>query len=685
MAFSFPFFSKKKSDPVFFGIHLSEVGSHGVLFRVVDQKPIVIAQQSQVYSSGFENILEDIDKLISSLEALSNTRVDKTIFFLHTFMIDPKTHDILEPYKGIIKNLSKELELNPMGYIDLQESMMDYLKRQSIVSALLVEVDTSRVAIAIYKGGKTTHASSSSRSQSLAEDVAALLAELPAHSHAPTKMIVYGYGDLQHIASDLSAFAWNEKLFVQHPTIDIVSREDLTEHLIYTFGEELDKQDIAAPTEAPSKDEASGFGFVMGGDVQGDPEPPATVATSAGRPTASAFDTIQTKVTTIFTTVKGSLGGSSQKTALIAGITFLALVVIFVLVELFAHKLELTVTMAAETVEDEITVTLPFTDEASDELALITHTAVKEVEQEAPATGEREIGEKATGEVNILNFDSSEKTFPRGTELSLGDLIFTTDSEVKVASSSGISSDGSKQSGKAKVAATAADIGTKYNIEKGKQLKVSGQSESLFAAVVETAFTGGSEETVKTVSRQDIDKLETQVEELLESASDEEGKPTISGDEVLIPQLTEAEVSDSEFTREVGEEADEVAITATSETRYVTVNKKLMQEYLLKELKETISKDKNIAPESIEFEVIDVDTEEDADEATLEIAVTAGEFKPLEAKDALAKLKMKPLAAGIETLQESKDVKKVEVKKHTLPLPWGPFFSKNVTVTISTK
>jgi len=90
--------------------------------------------------------------------------------------------------------------------------------------------------------------------------------------------------------------------------------------------------------------------------------------------------------------------------------------------------------------------------------------------------------------VEVLNFDSDQKTFAKGTVLRKGDLEFLLDNELKVASSSGLTSEGNKVPGKQKGSVTAKEIGPTSNITKATVLSVGSLSQTLAVAIADSAF-----------------------------------------------------------------------------------------------------------------------------------------------------------------------------------------------------
>jgi hypothetical protein len=137
-------------------------------------------------------------------------------------------------------------------------------------------------------------------------------------------------------------------------------------------------------------------------------------------------------------------------------------------------------------------------------LAQITVTTHKT----RPATGTKLIGDRAAGEVTIINGTSTERSFPAGTTISSpSGLKFTLTSSVTIASASGTADPNSYQPGKATVKITAVDIGPDANLTAGTQFKIGSFSFLDYVAKNDSAFVGGSSRQVAAVSKDDLSAL----------------------------------------------------------------------------------------------------------------------------------------------------------------------------------
>ena len=158
---------------------------------------------------------------------------------------------------------------------------------------------------------------------------------------------------------------------------------------------------------------------------------------------------------------------------------------------------------------------------------LETASLEKNSEVEFEATGEKNVGDKATGELRLIaTFDMSTTTatasrpdvatVPQGSAFAYRNLNFLTNQEVKISWDGSISNcDAGRHSGKCQVAktvkATAIEGGAKYNIE-----AVSSSWQSSVAGVegyANSAFKGGTDKIQKIVTASDITKAKEKLTE----------------------------------------------------------------------------------------------------------------------------------------------------------------------------
>ncbi len=180
-----------------------------------------------------------------------------------------------------------------------------------------------------------------------------------------------------------------------------------------------------------------------------------------------------------------------------------------------------TIAITARTIESSANPKVVLATSASTDVAAGTIKAMKEeIKQEASAsfeaTGEKEVGEKAKGNIIFHNCESSNSiTIPAGTGVSAGGKTYITQSASTVPGGSGGFGGCAVPGKSAPVAVVAQDIGEDYNADANTQFSVAGYSNSssvkYFRAVASTDIEGGSKRKVKVVTKEDVDKAADQL------------------------------------------------------------------------------------------------------------------------------------------------------------------------------
>jgi hypothetical protein len=186
-------------------------------------------------------------------------------------------------------------------------------------------------------------------------------------------------------------------------------------------------------------------------------------------------------------------------------------------------------------------------------------------EKTVAVNGKKNVGESARGTVTIYNKALSTKSFKKGTVIITGNLHFTLDNDIDIASAS--ESIGSITFGKGDVSVTAAAIGTQSNITSGNEFSFQNISSGVASARNDSAFTGGTSREVTVVTRADYDAfIKTMSEELVVKAK-EEFSTSLEGNDKLIDGTIKTAVTEKVFGQEIDQEAKELqgklALTVT--------------------------------------------------------------------------------------------------------------------------
>lgn len=687
----FPFFSGKKNNPseYFYGLFLKEKEGVLFIFQRKHEKISIIEQEKFAYSNSWENLLNDVDDCMSKFEANTKLSINKTIFFIYSHLIDEKSHEIKKPYLQHIKELVKNLELEPMGYIGCFDAVVEYLKKKegATLNAVIIELDATNLGVYISKGGSRIFFESVARTDRLIDDLSVIFEKIKGDIMLPSRIILYNSSDLEHEVGEILSHRWDQDLFIQLPRVETIKEEDVYEALIHIFEEQMRTQvESAEMVEAreeeqtEEKEKKEVMGFVIGEDIQKKEEK---------KQERKSFAFPIHYIRAFFSRLKHlKLIPPMDKAPLKAKSSWIigAILIVsaFFLLEYFFHKANVLVFLPAKIIEKEIQNASNIPSESADLVQVFEATYSAEFRQSIPTSGKREIGEKARGEATINNFDSREKVFAKGTKFSVDGVQFILDQEVKVSSPSVVlqGADFIKKPSTAKASLIAVDIGPKGNIEKGKQLSVEDFSPLTYFAIANSAFSGGSKKEIRTVSKKDETDLQSS---LLEKAK-EEGQRKINSilqsDDMLLNDLTVIKPEKLQFSSEIGEEANDLELKTNMNIIYYSLKNDQVKTFL----KSAIIHDVDVGYDiqDITYTIKKIERKKNVIDKVF--LVKAKQMKSVK-KDALVKNMAGKSRDDVETmLKKNYEATGFEMKVDS-PLPFLnnrlPFFQKNITVKIS--
>lgn len=242
------------------------------------------------------------------------------------------------------------------------------------------------------------------------------------------------------------------------------------------------------------------------------------------------------------------------------GIALLALIVLFILF----GRTKATVVLRAETTPVDVAfdANLNASSSQSDpetyNLKAQTQESKKTITQSFTATGQKDLGTKASGNMTLSipcsAVTSFPATVPSGTTVSASGLNFVTQSTATLSTPGG--GGGCRFSGTTSVAAQ--NNGDQYNLSP-RSYSVSGNSSITGSG---GQMSGGTSKIVKVVSQSDVDKAKSQLEQQDTNAIREELKKGFSDGVTILDDSFTTKLENVRSEPAVGEEANEGKVTA---------------------------------------------------------------------------------------------------------------------------
>ncbi len=327
----------------------------------------------------------------------------------------------------------------------------------------------------------------------------------------------------------------------------------------------------------------------------------------------------------------------------------------------------LSLVLNTQAVSQETSLTLDPERKISDpdNLILAAQTITQEVTATADqeTTGTKLVGEPAQGTVTIFNKTEAAKTFEAGTVLSRGDLNFTLDEEVEVASASveTTATGESKEYGQITAAVTASQIGAESNLEEDSELQLASFDLGTYSAVVAENLSGGSSREVRVVAEADRTKLRQALIEQLVKEAENKFKEELSAEESLVP-TNEYRIVKENYNAEVGDELNTLELSLTLEVEALSYYQEnllpLAQKVLATDVPEgyvLMESDPQILSEPVEGAT-------DSGQISLEVNLTAEAEPELNQEELKAELAGQDLEEAQQTLEAREAIKEVVIR-----------------------
>jgi len=644
MSFKLPFLAKNKTQEAssavpensFIGLVFTDSGVRAVFWRIEAGRVILDQKKSAIH-----NFANDEEAIVATDEALNELVRESESVNEVVFGFDPKwvgETGLVKEKKPLIKKLTDSLSLKPVGFVVVTDALVqDIFSREKTVSQIVIYVQENTLYLMLLKKGKLVQQISVGRSETVVSDIVEGLARLNTDGdedgYLPAKMVlaslVLSDQDLQDIRTSIIGYDWADKHpFVQAPLIEKFQADQVLELVIEQGGlavaetkgltkSETTEENSTAPSEKPEALEDFGFSNVdtkVIGDnfASVETKEEKTTATSFGIPIAEAElpkerkalrsdkeddleknQVHQSKKPMAMNKLFSWYQHHPHKKIILGGIVggVIASIALFIGGLILSYKVEVNVELAEKIISKEVELTVDTTVATSNVEKLTLRGELEKAEytdtKVIGTTGVKLVGEKATGQVTILNKTTSPKTFAAGTVFSTGTLNFTLNEETTVASASVTTSGTSetKDYGKQDAKITASKIGADSNIAEETELTIASFDKSTYSASVLETFTGGSSREVRVISQEDKALVLSELKKTLVEKAQEDYKNK-SGNGTYYALSGKQKVLTAEYSSEVGEEEDELALDLSMEfeaIRYLSEDIKPLAVDILKE------------------------------------------------------------------------------------------------------
>ena len=381
---------------------------------------------------------------------------------------------------------------------------------------------------------------------------------------------------------------------------------------------------------------------------------------------------------------------SSRKKPLIIIISSF-IVLALILSVILLPKADASIILKTENVVDASTLTLDKNIKESDQKNLsIPGTQVsveEELTKEFSATGSKNVGTKASGEVTFYNYwDINPQIIAAGTTLVASGKNFVTNSAVTIPGANITLQQGvtKKDPGTAKVTITASEPGDDYNLPPSKFLVAafSGNQRDEIYAQSGTALSGGTTKTVTVVSDEDINKakeatnteLNQKITEKISAQISKEDKKIIASSLVLTEKL-------SESSKKSGEESASFTFKILATGEALAFSETDVRNMIVEKIASGLGPDQMVVnPEKSEISYVLKESKLDEGKIIINTDFVGKKGKKYDGNVIKKQITNKKYGTALSTIQGLAEVEKAELIIWPKFIPRTPIISSRVKV-----
>ncbi|PIR43668.1 hypothetical protein COV24_01265 [candidate division WWE3 bacterium CG10_big_fil_rev_8_21_14_0_10_32_10] len=343
---------------------------------------------------------------------------------------------------------------------------------------------------------------------------------------------------------------------------------------------------------------------------------------------------------------------------------------------------------------------------------ILVSATTKDELTEVP-TGEKEIGDKAVGEIEIFNKTDKKLKVSKDALVTIEvknkddevirsqDYVTDSDIEIPEKTQQDVTNDnGDIQKadvyGSKKVTITATSFGEDYNIDTTNvNFKIEGVSKDKIVVEIKEKMSGGSSKKVTVVSEKDQEDLKDKLTKKLEEKVKQSLESKIIDSQQLLDGAVDYNIVSTSFDKEIDEEADKFTVTMEIEASAIVYTKDDLLKVLDTVIKDLVPQNYAITEKSEQFNLVSTVKEKIKDEETDKTTgllvtnkIQSYVVPKIDEEEIKNNLEGKTLSEAEDYLGSISNIKQIDITiTPNLPKPLKrmPRIVKNINIDIQTE
>ncbi len=233
-------FKNTPPQEYFLAFLLRDEHVHAVVFEEIAGRIQVIGQGKADLPTSLErlspeNLLASADRAISIAEQSlpEGVQTHKTVFGVKESWVEDS--HITKEYLGKLKQMSEELDLQPIGFLVFPEAIAHLLQKEegAPISGILVDVGKKQVSLTLIRAGRIVETKEVPLEASLTQTVETALQQFENVEIFPSRLILFDNGDKKAENAFISHH-WNKSLpFLHVPQVSTLSADFDTRAILF--------------------------------------------------------------------------------------------------------------------------------------------------------------------------------------------------------------------------------------------------------------------------------------------------------------------------------------------------------------------------------------------------------------------------------------------------------------------
>ena len=219
-----PFIKDDSTSEYIFALNIDQHKLKAAVWTIEGGKLKVLNPSEATYS-GSSDLVTVTDRLLDLSLGELQVEPEKILFGVpDAWLIED---DLKPAYLQILRDLVKALDLKPLAYVATSHALAHFLEKAEGVqiTAILVGIEEQTIAVSLVRAGKVVGSRLTKKSDDYGSDIEKALLSFEVEV-LPSRILVYGEGDLEKHKDSLTGFSWMSRLsFLHLPKIETLEKD----------------------------------------------------------------------------------------------------------------------------------------------------------------------------------------------------------------------------------------------------------------------------------------------------------------------------------------------------------------------------------------------------------------------------------------------------------------------------